>query len=324
MKIRFERSRSLAAGWSRRLGLFALALFVLTAVLHRFDFLDDLTFAATFALSGAIALLALLLAVVGIYRLWSVGAVGGKAALKGLIMSLIVLVPTALVLYRGVTLPRIYDIATDTENPPRFLVPVSFESQWHIAPFMDPDAPYSGQAEAYPRGTGRRYAGGVDRVLEAVRLVAGEQGLRITQTLAPQQEEPEAAETDGNDEQTGEAKAPADDATTDDESAIIEFRSPGMMTDATRELVLGPVDIGLLEEGVIGPTAEVIVQAEFRTLVWGMESDISIRLIEEIETTYVDMRSVSRFGPHDFGIDAEIISRFLTALDAELLGISVR
>jgi hypothetical protein len=55
-----------------------------------------------------------------------------------------------------------------------------------------------------------------------------------------------------------------------------------------------------------------------------MESDISIRLIEEIETTYVDMRSVSRFGPHDFGIDAEIISRFLTALDAELLGISVR
>jgi len=59
-------------------------------------------------------------------------------------------------------------------------------------------------------------------------------------------------------------------------------------------------------------------------MVFGFASDISIRLSEEAETTYVDMRSVSRFGPHDLGSNALIISEFLAALDAELLGISVR
>ncbi|MEO4043628.1 DUF1499 domain-containing protein [Hoeflea sp. CAU 1731] len=329
MKVRYERSVSHAAQWSRRLGLFALALFVFTAVLHRFGFLEAITFAATFALSGVIALLALLLALWGIFRLWLVGAVGGMAAFKGLLMAMAVLIPSGLVLYRASTLPRIYDITTNVEEPPGFLQPVSHESEWLIADFMTPAGPYAGQTEAYPLVTGRRYEGAVDRILQAVRLVAEKQGLKIVETLEPQSEqdvapdEP-ASETDGESEPVAEAEEGAGSIIEVSTAEPSSITAPQNEEEATEALILGPLDVQLLLEGAAGKTAEIVIQAETRTLVWGLESDISIRLTEEAQTTFVDMRSVSRFGPHDFGVNAQIITRFLNALDAELLGIAVR
>ncbi|MNL88500.1 hypothetical protein D3C87_2182490 [compost metagenome] len=47
-----------------------------------------------------------------------------------------------------------------------------------------------------------------------------------------------------------------------------------------------------------------------------------IRLREEAETTLVDVRVAARYGPRDLGIGADIAQHFLTALDAELLGIA--
>lgn len=57
-------------------------------------------------------------------------------------------------------------------------------------------------------------------------------------------------------------------------------------------------------------------------LVWGLRFDVLIRLKEEAETTVVDVRVASRYGPHDLGMGADIAETFLDALDAEMQGLN--
>lgn len=52
--------------------------------------------------------------------------------------------------------------------------------------------------------------------------------------------------------------------------------------------------------------------------VLGLKSDIVIRLLDEGETTYVDMRSLSRYGKRDMGQNAVFITQFLGALEGEV------
>lgn len=324
MKIRYERPVSHAATWAWRFGLFALTLLAVAAVMHRFGLLKSDIFATVFILSGALAALALLLAIVGLIRLWMVGAKGGRASAKGMVYSLLVLVPVSIAAYRGYTLPQLHDVSTDTVDVPVFLEPVDHRLVWlPLIGRSDPN--YAGQAEAYPQVTGRRYEGAVDRVLEAVYLVAENSGIRITNAKLPE-------ETASN----GEATAPEDDASPSEAEVASEATEVAEEPDETivpdpsgtpdEEGVLGSLpleDEGPIEPVVIVPV-QIFLQGETRTLLFGFESDISIRLSEEAETTFVDMRSVSRFGPHDFGANAGFIATFLAALDAELLGISVR
>ena len=54
------------------------------------------------------------------------------------------------------------------------------------------------------------------------------------------------------------------------------------------------------------------------TLVFAFPADVAVRVTDEAGATIVDMRSVSRYGRHDFGDNARRIADFLTALDARL------
>ncbi|MCY1248384.1 hypothetical protein D9M72_618090 [compost metagenome] len=78
-----------------------------------------------------------------------------------------------------------------------------------------------------------------------------------------------------------------------------------------------------LEGAIAGRRAsDVVLQGEWRTLIAGFRFDVLIRLREEAETTFVDLRVASRYGPHDLGMGAAFADQFLRALDAELLGIA--
>ena len=68
---------------------------------------------------------------------------------------------------------------------------------------------------------------------------------------------------------------------------------------------------------VAGAT-EYTLEAVARTSLFGFPSDIAIRLTDEDESTYVDMRSASRYGRGDLGDNAGRISDFFRALDAEI------
>lgn len=344
MKIRYERPVSYAASWAMRLGLFALTLLVVAAAMHRFGVLKSDIFATVFVLSGAVASLAFLLAVTGLIRLWMVGAKGGRSSAKGMLFSILVLVPVSIALYRTYTLPPLHDISTDIVDAPAFLQPVDHTAVWLPTAALGKGA-YVGQATAYPAVTGRRYEGAVDRVLEAVYLVAENNGIRITDAKLPEEAKVNGeAASAGDDassavsvavsEATEVAEEP-DDPIVSNEAAVSDGPvlpdQPGPLagSDATGE----PGSIGALQPedgdgGIVEPVVlvpvQIVLQGETRTLLFGFESDVSIRLSEEAETTFVDMRSVSRFGSHDLGSNAQIIEKYLAALDAELLGISVK
>ena len=63
-----------------------------------------------------------------------------------------------------------------------------------------------------------------------------------------------------------------------------------------------------------------LIEALARTDVPGLPVDVSIRITDEGDTSYVDMRSASRYGSHDLGDNAARIAGFLTALDAAVAG----
>ncbi|HEY6631020.1 MAG TPA: DUF1499 domain-containing protein [Rhizobiaceae bacterium] len=68
---------------------------------------------------------------------------------------------------------------------------------------------------------------------------------------------------------------------------------------------------------------EITIEAEAASPLLGLPADVVIRLIDEGSSTYVDMRSASRYGPHDFGDNASRITLFLADLDVEVAYLTV-
>ncbi|WP_455481074.1 DUF1499 domain-containing protein [Bartonella sp. B12(2025)] len=69
---------------------------------------------------------------------------------------------------------------------------------------------------------------------------------------------------------------------------------------------------------VTGEENEIYIETIAKTFYLGFISDIVIRLTNENDTTFVDMRSASRYLPRDFGTNAAFIIDFMDALDTEI------
>ncbi len=67
--------------------------------------------------------------------------------------------------------------------------------------------------------------------------------------------------------------------------------------------------------GTPGESDEVFIDTATRSFIFGFHFSIVIRVTDEDQTTYVDMRSASHFGKHDFGANARRIEQFLKDLD---------
>jgi hypothetical protein len=80
---------------------------------------------------------------------------------------------------------------------------------------------------------------------------------------------------------------------------------------------------------IVGPTefppeaTEITIEAQAGSFLLGFPADIAIRLIDEDTSTYVDMRSASRYGPHDFGDNDARIESFLAELDIEIAYLTI-
>jgi hypothetical protein len=62
---------------------------------------------------------------------------------------------------------------------------------------------------------------------------------------------------------------------------------------------------------------DVTLEAIAYSLILAIPCDVAVRIVDEQGSSYVDMRSASRFGLHDFGENARRIASFLSDLDAE-------
>ena len=160
------------------------------------------------------------------------------------------------------------------------------------------------QRAAYPQLTGRRYEGAIDRVAAAVRRVAETRGIVVTHSEGADMLAPDVTLLPDTPEITDGAVPPAPD---------LETLVPPLPVPAPRA-GNGPAATGM--------PSRATFQGVAADPVFGFRSDIVIRLIEEEETTFVDMRAALRTGDHDLGLNAWHVSRFFGALDAELLGIA--
>lgn len=67
-----------------------------------------------------------------------------------------------------------------------------------------------------------------------------------------------------------------------------------------------------------GKEDALYIETMAKTFYLGFISDIIIRLTDEGDTTFVDMRSASRYLPRDLGTNATFIIDFMNALDTEI------
>lgn len=91
--------------------------------------------------------------------------------------------------------------------------------------------------------------------------------------------------------------------------------TPGRVLRAVLELVGQRGWTIVAHRGGGEEDTETAIEALAGSFILRFPADVAIRLTDEGETTFVDMRSASHFGRHDLGDNAMRITRFLSELD---------
>ncbi|MGE0062654.1 MAG: DUF1499 domain-containing protein [Xanthobacteraceae bacterium] len=118
----FGEERSALAAWSGRLGIFALVVAALSAIVVRTGLLEIGPALATFAAALVCAALAVLLALASSIPIWRQGKTGIGRAVLGMFLGAALLAYPAYLGSRALKLPAINDITTNPADPPRFAV----------------------------------------------------------------------------------------------------------------------------------------------------------------------------------------------------------
>lgn len=136
--------------WSTRAAVFALALMVVAAVLHRFVGLEAPVAANLILVGQLCAALAFLLAVMASVPIWRTGAPGTARVVVGGGLSLMMLSAPLLVAAYASQFPAINDVTTDPTSPPEFTLAAK-ERTIGSNPVAYPGARAASlQADAYP------------------------------------------------------------------------------------------------------------------------------------------------------------------------------
>jgi len=118
--LRYYEHRSLKAVWSYRIALLGVLAFAGTFVWHRFFNLPAPLAMQLFGAVAGVAVISLAVAVAALVSIWQEGSLGAGRACFAVLLSLLLLAIPLWSLPRLLNLPRIYDVTTDTANPPAF------------------------------------------------------------------------------------------------------------------------------------------------------------------------------------------------------------
>lgn len=303
MIIRYERPVSHAAQLSRRIAQIGLMLCLAALVAHRFGFMLTPSFVVFILLSALLSAVAMFLALVGLVRLWQVGAEGGMASLKALLASILPLALFGMGFYAFQVLPPVADVTSDHEERPEWLKPPDANQIWMPLRDKSPEGVLA-ETAAYPELTGRRYEGAMDRVYRAVTKVAKAERIQVIAESGIENAIVDIEDSSEPAKAAAQPEAPSDRPADTPEIGPLPTERPQVVPDG------------------LEPRGDVVIQGETRTFILGLPFDVVVRLREDAETTYVDIRVAARYGPRDLGIGADIAEDFLKALDGELLGIA--
>ena len=189
MPARYPERWSRQARWSRRLGIFAVPVAVLTTLLHRLAGLDTGAALVLLGIALALALAALVLGLGAFAVIWNRGFRGTGQAAAGVVCALLVLAWPAWRASHLLYLPAINDITTDWFNPPELT------DAARVRPPGSLSTEYPGrdvavrQREAYPEIVPLVLSYSANEVYMAARGLVDERGWEVLHEIAPGLEE---------------------------------------------------------------------------------------------------------------------------------------
>lgn len=282
----YIRKRLRTAVPAYRAAVFSAILLVVAAVLFRQGGIDFLSLKLMFSVVLGLASLSLIAALAGLARVWHSGREGGGAALGALAIALVVLSPFALAGVLAYQNPRTNSAETDGMMANDIVDGVSLNEALAAGAMSDRASP-----------TGRRFRASAAQVYAVTRLVIEDKGWTLVNV---------ATDTAAAEGETGAAEG---DLGT---SGTVEIPLP-----TPRETGEAPVDRFALSEA-----KDYALSVEARDFLLRLPSDIAIRIVEDGDETFVDLRSASRAVAHDLGQNRRFIEDFLARLDTAMAGVT--
>ena len=320
------RRSSRAAWWCQWLAIFAVPYLAFVVLGHRFGQIET---TATYWLLGigAVVLFAALVAgLVGFRDLWVRGDRGGMRALRGMVLAGLLLLPFAYAGYLAFALPPLDDVSTDLADPPQFSAAENDRTDG-MNPIREADAARrAAQLAAYPALAARSYSGDIERVFRTVFALVSERDWEVLAEAAEIGEAPIDVEGSGLTARPTRlpdgslARIAVPRARPDPDAPAENGPIAGERLGADREEPAAEGDLSRTR--TIESGDERYIEALASSAIFGFETDVVIRLVEEEERTVVDMRAASRYGRHDLGANAVLIQSFLTDLDDALQGLA--
>lgn len=118
--MRYHERHSVKASWSLRIALLCFLTVAGTFVWHRFFGLSTPLALKVFHGATIVAVVSLTLAAAALVNIWNEGTLGAGKASFAIFLSLALLAVPAVSLPSLMSLPRLYEVATDPSNPPAF------------------------------------------------------------------------------------------------------------------------------------------------------------------------------------------------------------
>lgn len=290
----YLRKRLRFAGFARRLAAFALVLLVTAMVIYRLGAIAPQALIGLLLLVAAIASVALLISGVGLVRVWYRGLDGGRVAMGAFFLALLTLFPFALVIYLAFVNPRANAAYTEALAPEGVQATVAAppSDSW-TSFFAAPAAP-----EQPSIVSGRRFVAEAPRVFQAARMVVEDSGWEVEAIVA------------------GDPSQPAAPAPAEGDLGI------SGMTGVPIPTPRDSVDLEAAADPFAVPESDQYrIEAVARDLLFGLPSDMVIRIAADDGDTYVDMQSVSRSTGIDLGENRRLIEGFLADLDTAMAGL---
>jgi len=115
-----SQSASPFATWARNLAVFSVVTVVVAIVVVYLEFLEIKPSLVTFFAGLGIAMVSVVISLIGLIEIWNNGTRGTARIVLALFIDALVLAYPGYLLFQYRRLPAIYDISTDTTNPPHF------------------------------------------------------------------------------------------------------------------------------------------------------------------------------------------------------------
>ncbi len=180
-----EIRTSKLAIWSSRLAVFALPVLLLAVFLHRSGAIDYRAGLALLIAVLVLCWLAFALAVAAFVAIWNEGLKGLGSALLAAVLAAGVLAYPMFEILRGITLPAISDVSTDTADPPAFRAVAA------LRPAGANSADYAGGRSAelqrmyYPAVRTVEFDAEAGEIFDAALALVRQRGWRLAGSVAP-------------------------------------------------------------------------------------------------------------------------------------------